>query len=125
MAFATAVGLEPDMTALAPGDHQKEWKRRVAAVFAEKTLAEWIAFAEKVDCCLEPILTPEEIATHPQHRARGMIVDVPLRDGGTLPQIKTPIASELAKGFAPRQGEHTAEVLREAGLSDAEIAALG
>ncbi|MFO0681932.1 MAG: CaiB/BaiF CoA-transferase family protein [Sandaracinus sp.] len=124
-AFATAVGLSPDMTALAPGDHQREWKQKIAAIFAEKTLAEWIAFAEKVDCCLEPVLTPEEVARDPQHRARGFVVDVPLRDGATLPQLKTPIASEIAAGFAPRQGEHTAEVLREAGLSDAEIAALG
>lgn len=124
IAFATAVGLEPDMTALAPGEHQTEWKRRVTAVFAGKTLEEWIAFAEKVDCCLEPILTPEEVAQDPQHRARGIIADVPLRDGGTMPQIRTPIAATMATGFAPRQGEHTAEVLREAGLTDEEIAGL-
>ncbi len=124
IAFATGVGVEPDMTALAPGEHQKEWKRRLAAIFAERTLAEWVAFAEKVDCCLEPILTPEEIATHPQHRARGFIADRPLRDGGSMPQIKTPTAVGFAEGFAPKQGEHTAEVLREAGLTDAEIAAL-
>ena len=125
IAFATAVGLDPDMTALAPGDHQKEWKRKVAAVFADKTLAEWIAFAEKVDCCLEPILSPEEVVNDPQHRARGFIADRPLRDGGTLPQLRTPTAVHFADGFAPRQGEHTAEVLREAGLSAEEITALG
>ncbi len=124
IAFATAVGIEPDMTALAPGDHQKEWKRRVAAVFANKTLTEWIAFAETVDCCLEPILTPEEIANDPQHRARGFIADRPMRDGSSLPQIKTPTATHFAEGFAPKQGEHTLEVLREVGLSDEEIAAL-
>ena len=124
IAFATAVGLDPDMTALAPGEHQPEWKRKVAAIFAYKTLAEWIAFAEKVDCCLEPVLTPEEVAEHPHHRARGFVADVTLRDGSTLPQLKTPTAHAMAQGFAPRQGEHTAEVLREAGLSDAEIAAL-
>jgi crotonobetainyl-CoA:carnitine CoA-transferase CaiB-like acyl-CoA transferase len=125
IAFATAVGLEPDMTALAPGEHQKEWKAKVAAVFAGKTLAEWIAFAEKVDCCLEPVLTPDEVARDPQHRARGFVVDVALRDGTTLPQLKTPTAAHVAGGFAPRQGEHTAEVLRECGMSDEEIAALG
>jgi crotonobetainyl-CoA:carnitine CoA-transferase CaiB-like acyl-CoA transferase len=124
IAFATAVGLEPDMTALAPGDHQREWKSKVAAIFADRTLAEWIAFADKVDCCLEPILTPEEIANDPQHRARGVIADIPLRDGGSMPQIRTPIASAFAEGYAPRQGEHTAEVLREVGLTDDEIAAL-
>jgi crotonobetainyl-CoA:carnitine CoA-transferase CaiB-like acyl-CoA transferase len=42
-----------------------------------------------------------------------------------MPQIKTPTAAGFAEGFAPKQGEHTAEVLREAGLTDAEIAALG
>jgi alpha-methylacyl-CoA racemase len=124
IAFATAVGLEPDMSALMPGDHQPEWKRKVAAIFGDKTLAEWIAFAEKVDCCLEPILTPDEVASDPQHRARGFVADVTLRDGSTIPQLKTPTAVHMAEGFAPRQGEHTQEVLREAGLSDEEIAAL-
>ena len=124
IAFATAVGLPPDMTALAPGEHQREWKRKLAAIFADKTLAEWVVFAEKVDCCLEPILTPEEVRHDAQHRARGFVADVPLRDGGSMPQIKTPTAAVMASGHAPRQGEHTAEVLREAGLSDAEIAGL-
>ena len=123
-AFATAVGLTPEMSALMPGEHQPEWKRKIAAIFADKSLEEWIAFGEKVDCCLEPILTPEEVQKDPQHRARGIIADVPLRDGGTMPQIRTPTAAVMAEGFAPRQGEHTAEILREAGLSDAEIAAL-
>ena len=123
-AFATAVGLPPEMSALAPGDHQPEWKAKVTAIFAEKTLAEWITFSERVDCCLEPILTPEEVAVDPQHRARGVIVDVAMRDGSTLSQIKTPIAAAVAEGHAPLQGEHTREILREAGLSDEEIAAL-
>lgn len=124
IAFTTAVGLEPDMTALAPGEHQAAWKAKVRAVFADRTLSEWIAFAEKVDCCLEPVLLPDEIASDAHHRARGAIVDVTLRDGTVLPQIRTPVASRLAEGPAPRQGEHTREVLREAGLSDDEIAAL-
>jgi alpha-methylacyl-CoA racemase len=124
IAFTTAVGLSPEMSALAPGDHQPEWKRKVAAIFAEKTLAEWIAFSKQVDCCLEPILTPEEVARDPQHRERGVIVDVSLRDGSKLAQIKTPIAAACAEGHAPKQGEHTREILREAGLSDEEIAAL-
>jgi crotonobetainyl-CoA:carnitine CoA-transferase CaiB-like acyl-CoA transferase len=125
IAFTTAVGLEPDMTALAPGEHQAEWKAKVRAIFAGKTLAEWVAFAEKVDCCLEPVLLPGEIASDPHHRARRAIVDVTLRDGTVLPQIRTPIASEIAEGPAPKQGEHTRDVLREAGLGDEEIAALG
>ena len=44
-------------------------------------------------------------------------------DGGTVTMGKTPVAP-AATGRAPRQGEHTSDILREAGLSDDEITAL-
>ena len=122
MAFCAGVGLEATMDALMPGPHQLEWKQRIAEKIAERTQAEWVSFAEKVDCCIEPVLAPEEIASDAQHRARGMVVDVEV-DGATLTQLCTPLGSVRAEGPAPTQGQHTSEVLREAGLDETRIAA--
>jgi alpha-methylacyl-CoA racemase len=123
MAFCTGVGLPPGMDALMPGEHQIEWKKKVADVIASRTQAEWIAFAGEVDCCMEPVLAPGELMRDPQHVARRMFVT---RDaaGVALPMLRTPIASEVAEGAAPAQGQHTREVLAEAGIEGSEIDAM-
>lgn len=123
IAFCAGVGIAPSMDALMPGPHQAEWKARLREVFAQRTQGEWIAFSEQVDCCLEPVLAPEEVPDDPQHVARKMFVTVDA--GGTpLRMPRTPIASEVAEGPAPTQGRDTREVLRDAGMSEREIDAL-
>ena len=54
-------GLAPDMGALFPGPHQAVLKETLRALFASRTRAEWEAFAREHDCCLEPVLEPEEL----------------------------------------------------------------
>ncbi|MFW5875529.1 MAG: CaiB/BaiF CoA transferase family protein [Myxococcota bacterium] len=119
-AFCTGVGIEPAMDALAPGPHQAGWKSKLAQIFAQRTRAEWEAFAEKHDCCLEPVLQPEELLTDPQHTARGVFLDGP----GGLKLPTTPAGRPARAAGAPAQGEHTDEVLREAGLSEERMKAL-
>ncbi len=120
-AFCQGVGLEPDLRALAPGPHQEGpegFKAKVAAIFRRKTRAEWIAFADATDCCLEPVLSPEETLADAQHRARGVFAR-----GAGFVRTRTPVAL-AAQGEAPAQGEHTADVLREAGFTDEALEAL-
>ncbi len=119
LAFCAAVGLEGDMSALAPGPHQPELKAKVRALFAARTFAEWCELAARTDCCLEPVLVPSELLEDPQHVARASLPRM-----GTLPFVRTPATSEHATGPAPAQGEHSEAILREAGLSDAELAQL-
>ena len=45
----------------------------VEEVFAGRTRAEWEAFAEEHDCCLEPVLGLEEALESELVRARGMV----------------------------------------------------
>jgi crotonobetainyl-CoA:carnitine CoA-transferase CaiB-like acyl-CoA transferase len=124
LSFSAGVGLEADMGALVPGPHQAALKARLAEIFAKKTRAEWEAFSAAHDCCLEPVLRPDELTKDPQLVARGVFFEMP-SPWGTLAQMRTPLTPKDAT-FAPppRQGEHTDAILREAGLSDAEIAAL-
>jgi crotonobetainyl-CoA:carnitine CoA-transferase CaiB-like acyl-CoA transferase len=123
-AFCAVVGFEPDMTALFPGPHQVEVKRRVADLFATKTRDEWVAFGAAHDCLVEPVLTPAEAAKDPHLASRGMFFDL-ATPRGTIPQFRTPVTPRDASfSPPPRMGEHTREILMEAGFGEAEIDAL-
>jgi crotonobetainyl-CoA:carnitine CoA-transferase CaiB-like acyl-CoA transferase len=122
--FCRGAGIEADLSAVMPGPHQTELKRKFALVFASKTRDEWIAFNEQYDCCVEPVLRPEELASDPQLRARGAFVDVPV-EGGSVGQYRTPVTPrDLVPAPAPQQGEHSDAILAEAGFSRDEIAGL-
>jgi crotonobetainyl-CoA:carnitine CoA-transferase CaiB-like acyl-CoA transferase len=122
-AFCAGVGIEAEMSALMPGPQQVEWKQKLTEIFAGKTKAQWAAFAEQHDCCLEVVLTVEEAVNDPQHVARGVWVDRPTGGGGTIKHLRTP-AAPPAEGMAPKQGEHSRQVLADAGLTEDEITAL-
>src|SRR3954469_197007 len=91
--------------------------QEVDALFGTASRDQWVSRLQAADCCLEPVLEPEEVRAHPQHRARGAF----LPDGNLRSQ---PALSPPAAGRAPRLGEHSIEVLREHGLSGEEIEAL-
>jgi alpha-methylacyl-CoA racemase len=124
MSFCGGVGIEPNMGDLVPGPHQAELKAKVGAIFAAKTLAEWTAFGAEHDCCLEPVLTPEEARADAHLAARGVFfeIDTPW---GKVAQMRTPLTpKDRAHTPPPKQGEHTDTLLREAGYDDAAIAAM-
>jgi alpha-methylacyl-CoA racemase len=124
MGFCRAVGIEADASLVVPGPHQVELKRRFAEVFAGKTRAEWEAFGQLHDVCLEPVLRPDELRKDPLLAARGAFFELETGDGA-VGQYRTPLTPhDLEPRPAPRQGEHTDAVLADAGFSDEEIAAL-
>jgi len=124
MAFAAGVGHEVQMSDLVPGPHQDELRAKIGALFLTRTRAEWTAYAAEHDCCLEPVLSPEEARTDPHLAARKVFFELPSR-WGTIPQLRTPLTPpDRAHAPPPAQGEHTAEIFREGGFADAEIAAL-
>jgi crotonobetainyl-CoA:carnitine CoA-transferase CaiB-like acyl-CoA transferase len=94
------------------------------AIFATATLAQWRERLEHLDCCVTPVLTFEEALADPQFVARGMT----LRAGDGTRQYAPPFtlspSSFAVVRDAPRQGEHTDEVLREAGFDARTIDAL-
>ena len=62
---------------LQPGEKGLEGQRKTAALFATRTRDEWTALGEQADCCLFPVLSPDEALQDSHLRARGVVVDAP------------------------------------------------
>lgn len=122
--FAKLTGVDPDPTALLPGPHQPALKALLTEVFARRTRQEWIDFGAANDCCVEAVLTAEEIRSDAHLGARGMFFEQTV-DGESIVAFRTPVSpTELTRARAPRRGEHTREIFREGGFDDSEIDAL-
>ena len=98
--------------------------REVEGVFAGRTRAEWQAFNDEHDCCLEPVLDLDEALDSELVRARDMVVEVDgMRLLGTPVKLsRTPADPTRAGG--PPIGADGEAVLAEAGYTPGEIAAL-
>ena len=73
------------------------------------------------EACFAPVLTMREATEHPHNRARSTFVDV----AGTMQPAAAPRFSRTPGSVAgppAHAGQHTAEILAEAGMSADEIA---
>ena len=116
----------PDLVPLqfARGDQGARARGALASIFAAQTRAQWCERLAGIDCCVTPVLTTAEALGDAQFAARNMVVRRP--DGSRQyapPFTLAPPAFCVARD-APRQGEHSREVLREAGYAEATIEAL-
>jgi alpha-methylacyl-CoA racemase len=99
-------------------------------IFAARTREQWRAFASEYDCCLEPVMGLDEALGGELVAAREMVVELdqpgadrPVRLLGVPVKLsRTPADPVRAPG--PGLGEHTAQILAEAGFSAPEIDAL-
>jgi crotonobetainyl-CoA:carnitine CoA-transferase CaiB-like acyl-CoA transferase len=101
---------------------------KVAARLACYDAAEIAAKCEAAGIPHAPVAKPADLLQDPHLAASGALFDVTLPGGRPARLPRLPIEMDGRKpGLrrdAPRVGEHTREVLREAGLGDEEIAAL-
>jgi crotonobetainyl-CoA:carnitine CoA-transferase CaiB-like acyl-CoA transferase len=107
-----------------PGPHQQPVAEFLQGVFATKTQAEWIEWFRGRDICFAPVKNLREAFDDPQANARGMR----LTDELGQEHIGLPIKFIDEPGDpdfrVPTLGEHTEEVLREAGYDDPALAQL-
>jgi crotonobetainyl-CoA:carnitine CoA-transferase CaiB-like acyl-CoA transferase len=109
----------------APGS---EGHTKIAEVFRARSREEWRAFNDEHDCCIEPVLDVDEALRSELVQAREMVVEVDQPALGPVRLLGNPIKMSRTPGDptrpAPAFGEHTEEVLREAGYSAEEVAAM-
>jgi alpha-methylacyl-CoA racemase len=105
---------------------QNAWpikREKLEALFKTKTQRQWCDIMEGTDVCFAPVLSLAEAPDHPHNKARGTFVDV---EGVTQPAPAPRFSRTQGEiqSTAALTGEHTEEVFKSWGFSDAEIAGL-
>ncbi|MCU1496725.1 MAG: L-carnitine dehydratase/bile acid-inducible protein [Acidimicrobiales bacterium] len=107
-----------------PWQHDRaQWpalKERFAAVFRQKTRAEWCELMEGTDVCFAPVLSMSEAPAHPHIVERGTFTEV----AGVIQPAPAPRFSRTPGSIErppPHAGQHTDEILAAWGLEPERI----
>ncbi|MDW8042099.1 MAG: CaiB/BaiF CoA-transferase family protein [Nitrososphaerota archaeon] len=108
--------------------NRKQLIELLSSVFAKRTVTEWVKELEQADVPVAPVRSVKDVLTDPYLEERMMVERVPhpkLKEvlqlafpaiiSGSRPNVRSP---------PPTLGQHTYEVLRSLGYSDAEVEAL-
>jgi formyl-CoA transferase len=108
--------------------HRAALAELIEAITSTKPRAHWLALLDANDIPCGPINDYAQVFADPQVLAREMVVETEHPTLGHLRTLGSPIKMSATppdvSRRAPRLGEHTVDVLAEAGFSSDEIAAL-
>ncbi|SFU16510.1 Crotonobetainyl-CoA:carnitine CoA-transferase CaiB [Mesorhizobium sp. YR577] len=100
----------------------------VAGWFEERDRAEALATMRAAGATVGPVYDIADIAEDAHFAERGIIVDVEDEDNGTLPMHNILPRLSSTPGVwrrpAPALGQHTGDILKEAGVSESDIASI-
>ncbi len=109
--------------------HINDLYRIVGQAVATRTTQEWISLLEKADIPCMPLHDIESLSKDPHLEAVGMIREVLHPTEGPMRQLGVPVrlfgtpVLDVQKP-APQLGQHSTEILREAGYSEQNISSL-
>ena len=108
--------------------HMAELVDGIDATLSAKTRDEWGAVFDEHGVIWGPVLGLHEVVDDPHANAIGLFPEVQHPQLGTYRTVNAPIRFKSAdvrpRGPSPTLGEHTGQILREAGLSQPEMQAL-
>ncbi|XP_008324468.1 alpha-methylacyl-CoA racemase isoform X2 [Cynoglossus semilaevis] len=121
-------GLELDDKKLPPQMSFNDWpevRRIFTERFASKTQAEWLRIFDGTDACVTPVLSFEEVSSHPHNQERGSFVKDSCGEESPRPApvlSRTPAEPNLTS--EPVIGQHTVRVLEEYGFAPGDISSM-
>lgn len=108
--------------------HLEELTASLTPLFKTRGTDDWLTRLAAVGLPAGPVLSVGEMHAHPHVRAREMLTTVEHAALGPVETIGAPVKFSRTGGGpqrgAPMYGQHTREILEQAGLSAKEIAAL-
>ena len=100
----------------------------MARITRERSTEEWLAICETLDIPATPLYALDDLVEHPHLKAVGMFQMEEHPSEGRIRNVRPPTrfadTPATLRLPAPRLGEHTVDVLREAGYKDEEIRSL-
>src|SRR5437667_3335716 len=119
---------KPDQFVRAANAEEEAARREIEAIIRTRDRDEWFTLLTKADVCVGKVYEVEEMVRDPQLNHRRLIVDVEHPKHGRLRQVGVAIKLSDTPGAirsaAPLPSEHTENVLKDLGLSAADIGRL-
>lgn len=125
--FCRKLGVEQYIPLQMDRPSQPKIEASIKTIMLTKTRDEWVEFLSDSDLCFTPILTLDEMVTHPQVLARNMVHTLTNFQGSGKDLVCTGVPIKLsetpgeAKMIFARTGENTDEILAGIGYSTTQI----
>ena len=109
-------------------NHRSETERLVAQALQREGRDHWLALLDRQGIPCSPVHTLGELSAHPHTTASGMLLDYEHALFGELKGVAQPLRFDgdrcAQRKPPPLAGEHSVEILREAGCDETQIQAM-
>lgn len=126
--FCLAVGRPEFIACQTDIARRPEIRAELDAVFATRTLQDWLDLLDQSQTQFAPVLSVSEALEDPHNHARGMVQDEVASDGSILRQIGPPVrlreTPKKPRNLGRVPGTDTLEILTRLGLGMSEIKSL-